>query len=379
MNILFITRTDPEDRRAYSGTFYSIYKALKVHHQIEWIGESEFTLWQKAFFFILRKTARIMGYTYLPENTKLFSKFYAFNVKKDLKNKKFDIIFSPISSDLIAYLETDKPIVYLSDATFESLVDYYKLFTNLSPGKIKGGNEIEKRVQARADKIIYSSEWARSSSINYYKTPAEKVSTIPFGPNLARIPERLELSLKALPGQKLKILFLGVDWERKGGEIAYGAYLLLKNKGIDCSFTIIGCVPPFAIDDVNVTIISFLDKNKPDEFGKLYSILLNTDLFLLPTRAECCPIVVGEASAFGIPSVSTDTGGVGTAVKDGVNGFLLPIEAKSDQYADKIEEIWGDKRYYSDLREKSRKEYETRLSWEIWSKEVNKLLSELKR
>lgn len=45
------------------------------------------------------------------------------------------------------------------------------------------------------------------------------------------------------------------------------------------------------------------------------------NFLLLPTIAECAGIVFAEASGYGIPSITYDTGGVGTYVIDGINGF----------------------------------------------------------
>ncbi|TSA49979.1 MAG: glycosyltransferase [Sphingobacteriales bacterium] len=44
---------------------------------------------------------------------------------------------------------------------------------------------------------------------------------------------------------------------------------------------------------------------------------------MVPSRAECYGIVFAEASSYGLPSVSTDTGGVSAVVKEGVNVFYF--------------------------------------------------------
>ncbi|WP_270350498.1 glycosyltransferase [Ligilactobacillus salivarius] len=59
---------------------------------------------------------------------------------------------------------------------------------------------------------------------------------------------------------------------------------------------------------------------------------------LLPTRAECAGIVFNEASAFGVPSLSVDTGGVADYVKNNINGYRMPLSANGEDFALKIEE-----------------------------------------
>ncbi len=48
------------------------------------------------------------------------------------------------------------------------------------------------------------------------------------------------------------------------------------------------------------------------------------DIFALPSRYEALPYVLLEAAARGLPMVMTDTGGAGSVVRDGVNGFVVP-------------------------------------------------------
>jgi glycosyltransferase involved in cell wall biosynthesis len=96
----------------------------------------------------------------------------------------------------------------------------------------------------------------------------------------------------------------------------------------------------------------------------------------LPTRAECYGIVFCEASAYGLPVVTTNTGGVSGAVKDGVNGFLLSVDADADEYAIKIMELFSnDEKYYS-LVKSSRDLFEKKLNWDAWALEVKKIIVE---
>ena len=116
----------------------------------------------------------------------------------------------------------------------------------------------------------------------------------------------------------------------------------------------------------NITIIPFLDKNNPDEFQKLHAIFLQTDFLLLPTLAECAGVVFSEASAYAIPSITTDTGGVTTYVRNGINGFTIPLQAGAEAYADKISGLISDKETMTRLKLSARKFYEENLDWGRW-------------
>jgi glycosyltransferase involved in cell wall biosynthesis len=127
-------------------------------------------------------------------------------------------------------------------------------------------------------------------------------------------------------------------------------------------------MPPVQINDPDVTVIPYLDKNNPTDFTRLNDILLHTDFLLLPTRAECAGIVFCEASAYGIPSITTDTGGVSTYIRTGENGYTLPTEAGPDDYALQIQQVINNPQLLTELKKRSRYYYDSTLSWEVWGK-----------
>lgn len=55
---------------------------------------------------------------------------------------------------------------------------------------------------------------------------------------------------------------------------------------------------------------------------------------------------------------------------------MLPPTATAIDYAQKIHSIFCDKDKYIALRKSSRKEYETRLNWDVWAKKVNIILEQ---
>lgn len=64
-----------------------------------------------------------------------------------------------------------------------------------------------------------------------------------------------------------------------------------------------------------VNYLGFLDKEDKKDYRKYLDAWKKVNILLLPTRAECAGIVFNEASAFGVPSLSVDTGGVADYVK----------------------------------------------------------------
>jgi len=223
---------------------------------------------------------------------------------------------------------------------------------------------------------MLASDWNKYSAMNDYGIDAEKISVVPCGANMDIIPAATELNMIA--SGECRLLFLGVEWGRKGGDIALETFRMLKQKGFNPHLHIIGCVPPHDLSaETNITVIPFLDKNNPSDFQQLQKVFFQTDFLLLPTRAECAGVVFCEASAYGIPSVTTDTGGVTTYVKNGMNGFTLPFNAGAGDYAQKIEELVSNPQAMQTLKLSCRKYYEEKLNWDLWGQQFQQIAERL--
>ena len=85
----------------------------------------------------------------------------------------------------------------------------------------------------------------------------------------------------------------------------------------------------------DVDFIGFLNKNNEEEYQRVIQIISSSDILILPTKAECAGIVFAEASAYGLPIFTYDTGGVGNYVINGVNGYRLPLKDNASEFAEK--------------------------------------------
>jgi glycosyltransferase involved in cell wall biosynthesis len=277
---------------------------------------------------------------------------------------------------MLAYLDTSIPVIYATDASFQQLQGYYPGFSNLPKYNIRQGIGLDKQAFRRSAHCMLASEWCSRSVRDDYRVDADRISVVPFGANLDGVPERSALQFDA--SGKCRLLFLAVEWERKGGDIVLDAFRILQQKGLKPQLRIIGCIPPRDItNDPDITVIPFLDKNKKEEMDRLHGIFLDTDLLFLPTRAECAGVVFSEASAYGIPSVTTDTGGVGTYVREAINGYALPSQAGAQDYAETIESIVLQPGRMAALKVQSRTFYERELSWERWGGRFSEIAEKL--
>lgn len=374
MKVGFAGRWDPLDKTAWSGTYLHSYNAIKKYYPVEtfyykwpWHVRERLIL-HKQFQKLIHKKAAV-------EFLKGYAKHFSKQLEKELLKRKVDVLFVPSAPQLIAYCKTDIPIIYMTDATFFQLQGYYPFFKNIAQYNISQGIAMDKLVFEKAAHCMAASEWTKQSAIVDYKIPVNKITVAPLGANLATIPGRGEL--KKEKNKACQLLFLGVEWERKGGQIALDTFYKLQEYGVPVHLTIIGCIPPVSINEKNITVIPFIDKHSETEAVQLYNIIRNSDFLLLPTRAECAGVVFCEASAFGVPSITTNTGGVSTYVQDDVNGFTLPLAAGADKYAGKIQELYTNEEAYQKLSISSRKKYEEELNWDNWGKTFNAIAEKI--
>lgn len=372
IKIGFISPHNPNDKKVLSGTPYKIAQSLQnmggeviwipIHYNLLYkIGNKITILLNKIF-----NTNILFGHTIIGayiESTSIN--------KRQLS--QCDLLFCPLQSTAMYSLNIDKPIIYLSDATFSIMIDYY--FKNLPLFNIKEGNKIEQKAMDKADKLIFSSNWAANSAIKDYHQQLNKISIIEFGAN---IEDKDIVDKKFIFNDQLNLLFLGVDWERKGGDLAVEACKYLNIKGIPTTLYIIG------IDKINQEIkklpyinhIGFLNKNNPQQYKKLIEVITISHALILPTMAECSAIAFCESSANGLPIFSHDTGGVSNYVYNGKNGYLLPIGSTGKDFGEKILSclLSGE---LEKMSYTAKEIYNEKLNWHIWEKKTEKIINEL--
>ena len=375
IKIAYLTVNDPLDKRSWSGITYYLGQSLQRNvGDVDFLGPVQFPGWVHK---ILRAVAKFTRIVFKKEyNTKyslLLSWYAARALRKKMKGKKYDCVVAPAASTEFSFFPSDLPSVYVSDTTFRLISNYYKNeFEKISSFSRWEGDLLEKRSLQKSSFIIFSSHWAEQSAMQHYHIPAEKILVQPLGANMDFVPDARNIFEKE-KNPVLTLLYLAVEWERKGGRIAFDALQHLKKMGVDAKLIICGCTPPDGIADERMEVIPFLNKNKKEDHEQFIHLLSSSHFLLLPTRADCSLLVACESNAYGMPAIATITGGVPDVVKDGINGYCLPYEAPGSAYAERIAEIFGDKQRYHDLVRSSRLRFEEQLNWDKWAEGFSRM------
>ncbi len=366
----------------WSGTGYHIAQALASQSiDLNYVGPLEDSKLFKAIRKLKRHYYQFLhhkNYQKNPDPPTL--KNYARQVEQKLSTHKDEIVFSA-TVDPVAYLECDRPMAFWADATFAGIADFYPQYSNLHPDVIHDWHRMERSALERCQLAIYSSDWAAKSAIEFYDADPDKVKVVPFGANikseldLAQIKDAIE----ARPSDVCKLLFIGVEWQRKGGDVAYAVAKQLNESGLKTELTVVGCQPEINHQPIPdfVKPLGFIKKSTAAGKERLNRLILESHFLILPSIADCTPMVFSEANSLGVPCLSTNVGGIPSIIHDGENGKLFAPNDNPANYGEYIKDLFADYAQYKELAYASFNAYESRLNWRVAGRTVKELLAEI--
>ena len=156
----------------------------------------------------------------------------------------------------------------------------------------------EKSIYRNASLNFTMSTNIRQSIIDQYDCSPDKVVNVYCGSNVSIVD-------KELPDSRYSdqnILFVGVDWERKGGPVLAEAFKRVLVQFPNAKLTIVGCNPE--LDLPNCSVIGRVPLADVGQYFQQASI------FCLPTRLEPFGIVFLEAMSYKLPIIATNIGAI---------------------------------------------------------------------
>jgi glycosyltransferase involved in cell wall biosynthesis len=168
----------------------------------------------------------------------------------------------------------------------------------------------ETLVYQRASLIFAMSDWLKKSLIRDFHVAPDKIVTTYAGTNL-----RSEPFEKSYDGRT--ILFVGNDFERKGGPVLLEAFQAVKKEVKEARLIVVGPNVDIRQDGVEV-------KGRVADATELAKLFRDASLFVLPSAFEPFGIVFLEAFAFKNPCIGTDVCAMPEIVEEGKGGFLVP-------------------------------------------------------
>ncbi len=231
----------------------------------------------------------------------------------------FDALFihTQVASLLAGPFMRAIPTIISLDATPINYDAVGQFYGHQSGGPLEG---LKFRANVHALKLaaglVTWCQWAKDSLVNDYRIASEKITVIPPGVDLALVPRRPAPS-SASPnnGRPLKLLFVGGDFKRKGGEILLECFQ--RSFQERCELHLVTQEP--LAPGPNIFVYNGV-KPRSETLSRLFA---EADLFVFPTLADCAPVAVTEALAASLPVISTRVGAIPESVQDGKTGLLV--------------------------------------------------------
>jgi glycosyltransferase involved in cell wall biosynthesis len=380
---------DAHDRAGFGSRTYYQLQAMRSHVQaMHFIGPlshirpvAPLLLAKREFY------RRVKGKSYHPKRDHLMVKDYSRQIQRRLAKLDVDIVFSPLSpcSQPIAYLDCVQPVVIWTDTVWAGVVDFYPEYSsNLTCAEtLRDAIANERAALSRASLAIYWSDWAAQSAIRYYSLDPSKVRVITPGPGLddkdaVSLDDAKQL-VRARPRDRCRLLFVGIDWVRKGGDTALAVAKLLNASGLATELVVVGCEPEvYEPLPGFVRVIGHLSRSSEEDSAKLNRLYQTSHFLIMPTRADCTPVVLLEANAFALPSLATDVGGISEIVRCGINGATFPLSAEPAEYCAFIANLMQRYDEYEEVAFSTLTQFQTRLNNRTAAESVLRVMNELR-
>ena len=279
-------------------------------------------------------------------------------VKKHKGN--FDLIFqiSSLFAPFIELAESSSP-----NGSFGSkyvlMLDYTTFLSKDYPGWAPFRHELEKRLSAErvvynnAEFIFTTSENTRKSLMNYYGVAPERIQTVGYGLSME---ERKDFK-KEYDGKT--ILFIGMDFERKGGFVLLEAFRQVRKEIPDAKLIIIG--PNKDIYKIKEPGIEFLGHLSDKQIIK--SFYEKSSIFVMPSLCEPFGLVFLEAMTYKLPCIGTNRDAMPEIIQNGKNGFLVPT-GDSRSLAEKIIFLFKNTSYLKQFGDYAQRYVKEHFLWE---------------
>jgi glycosyltransferase involved in cell wall biosynthesis len=238
-------------------------------------------------------------------------------VQHGLKVKPCDVLYfnTQVPAALGNARAMGKPYLIATDITpvqYDRMSESYSHHVDSNHVMKQYKHRINTKVFQDAARLLPWSSWVAESLINDYGVDPDRVEVMPVGVDLERWHP-----VDYVPHERVRILFVGGDFERKGGRLLLQAFRSLPASLAELILVTQTPVSP----EANVIVHHNIKPNS----AKLLDLYQTSDIFVLPSNAEAFGISAVEASASGLPVIATSSGGLSDIVQDQETGFLIPV------------------------------------------------------
>lgn len=360
--LVFVSNWGNKKKAAWSGTVPGLYHELQKHYAVE-----RFDINVRIPCLLPLRCMEKLGLgrfdmEYMKYYTRVFEKHYS--AEEGRKVFQFDECPSVPWTD--SYIFQDLSVGFLLDIyeNHPELIPYCGM-ENLSRRYLEKRAASQKAFYQQVRGVFTMGRWLADYLVEKEGLPREKVHAVGGGVNVDTA--GIEYSEK----KGNKILFVGRDFKRKGGDLTVQAFRLLKKRIPGAELYLAGPAVNPVGDTAEAEGIFYLGEQNGEQIRKLYN---KCDVFCMPSRFEAYGLVFAEALAFGLPCIARNAFAMREFIRDGENGYLVESD-DAEALAVKMEmalQNEGMKQHVMAQRERYLKEY----SWETVVNRIAEVMGE---
>ncbi|WP_440960666.1 glycosyltransferase family 4 protein [Paenibacillus nitricinens] len=353
MKLQYICRWNTNKKKAWSGTTHSLFTALNKKVDLEEI-DLTYTKFQTFFLTLLNLRIRDRKIKINTPFRKLTTRFRQNKLDAALKNNVNTpkLLIEDFGICENAYYYTDltiDSILYIRDNS--PSVGKFSNFNNVPTVDLLRQNSEQLRILKNGKGIFTMSKWLAEYLVKQGGFPEGNIHYVGGGINLD-----INLIKSEVKSNK-KVLFVGRDFHRKGGDLVVDAINILNVK-YDKEVELF--VAGYKAKELN-------EENKNIHYlGDLDSVQLSEyfnkcDIFCMPSRFEAYGLVFVEALVYGLPCIGRNSFEMKEFIQDGENGYLIDDD-DAECLAMKMYDLLNNENIKTNVLSK-KKEYIYRYSW----------------
>jgi glycosyltransferase involved in cell wall biosynthesis len=250
-------------------------------------------------------------------------------------------------------LSQNRPFAVYTDNIHVLTARYYPAWAPLSRRDRAKRIQLEQATCRAARYVFAKTDFLRDALIEDYDCEPERVVRVGSGSNIM---------VRSLDGKRYDgraALFVGIDFERKGGPVLLRAWSMVRERLPHAELWVVGPKRrPAAAEQPGVRWHGFVSDR--DELARLYE---RATLFVLPSLFEPLGTALMDAMGHGLPCIGTDRGSFRETIDHGTNGLLVPA-GEPEPLADALVSLLGDPERAALMGRRGHAKALTQESWE---------------
>jgi len=211
---------------------------------------------------------------------------------------------------------TSKPVVSYHDGNLASLLHSPYGYPPIAARHIRRTLNYERDLYARLSLIFPMSRWLADSFMTDAGVASRKLVPVGAGINLPYV-RNVQKDY-----QEPRILFVGKDFNRKGGPGLLEAFSIVRRELPKAELVVIG--PNLTALPPGVRSLGVISKTRVTDVERLLDEYEAASLFVMPSLYEPFGVVFGEAMAHRCPCIGTNICAVPEIITHGETGFVTP-------------------------------------------------------